>query len=396
MKIMKYAIPVAFLSMTLCACSGAKVTTESVRQTDLFAVKRGISIPTLDISGDTERQVVIEPGTPTTRQGHPNSILLPDGKTMYVIWTIGHGGPCGSLKRSDDGGLTWSDKLETPANWKDYANCPALYLLKDPSGKERLVTYVNRTPDGLIMSRAYSEDLGKTWSPFESCICSADGQPLLADVMPFTAIVPVDGGKRLLGVTNLRRPYQKGMTNMLAQSYSDDGGLTWSPWRIILDMETANVPCEPEIIRSPDGKELLMLVRDNNRAYNSWIMTSRNEGFTWSEPFQAPASVTMDRHTARYTPDGRLVIVGRDVAENSPCKGHFVAWVGTYDDLANNREGQYRIKLLHSYKTTEYPGLSVLPDGTIVAITSLPYREGENYSIVETRFKLAETDRMVK
>lgn len=183
---------------------------------------------------------------------------------------------------------------------------------------------------------------------------------------------------------------------MLVQSCSEDGGLSWDPWRIILDLDNEFIPCEPEIIRSPDGMELLMIIRENNRKYNSWIMTSRNEGRTWSEPFQAPASVTMDRHQACYTPDGRLVIVGRDVAEKSPCKGHFVAWVGTYDDLAKRREGQYRIKLIHSYKTTEYPGLSVLPDGTVVAITSLAYRIDENYSIVEARFKLEETDSMLK
>ena len=112
--------------------------------------------------------------------------------------------------------------------------------------------------------------------------------------------------------------------------------------------------------------------------------------------FQAPASVTFDRHQAKYAPDGRLVIVGRDVAEKSSSKGHFAAWVGTYQDLAEGREGQYRVKLIHSYKTTEYPGLVVLPDGTFVATTSLPYRKGENYSLVCTRFKLEELDKQVK
>jgi hypothetical protein len=91
-----------------------------------------------------------------------------------------------------------------------------------------------------------------------------------------------------------------------------------------------------------------------------------------------------------------LVIVGRDVAENSPTKSHFVAWVGTYNDLVEGSEGQYRVKLLHTYKTTEYPGLEVLPDGTFVATNSVSYRPGENYSLVSTRFKLEELDNMIK
>src|SRR5690606_32590914 len=138
------------------------------------------------------------------------------------------------------------------------------------------------------------------------------------------------------------------------------------------------------------------LIRENNGAYNSWIMTSDNEGSTWSEPYQAPASVTMDRHQAMYAPDGRLVIVGRDVAQESPSRKHFVAWVGRYEDLVNGGEGEYRIKLLHTYNTTEYPGLELLADGTFVATNSVKYRPDENYSVVSVRFKLSEIDALAK
>jgi hypothetical protein len=47
-----------------------------------------------------------------------------------------------------------------------------------------------------------------------------------------------------------------------------------------------------------------------------------------------------------YTPDGRLVIAFRDQAPDSPTRGHFVAWVGTYQDIRDGRPGQCRIKLL--------------------------------------------------
>lgn len=355
-----------------------------------------IIIPTLDISTDSDRHTVIAQGTPEIRHGHPNTILMPDGKTMFVIWTLGHGGPCELLKKSVDEGRTWSEMLKVPDNWKQHANCPPLYLLPDKQGKERLFTFVNRGPYGYKMYRSNSEDGGNTWTPFEPVLIENSEDTLIADVMPFTAVVPIENGQKLLGVTNIRRPYEGGKTNILAQSYSSDGGFTWCHWRIILDLGDPHILCEPEIIRSPDRKQLLMLIRENNRAFNSWIMLSDNEGQTWSEPYQAPASVTMDRHQAKYAPDGRLVIVGRDVAEKSPSKGHFVAWIGTYQDLAEGREGQYRVKLLHTYKTTEYPGLVVLPDGTFVATNSVSYRPGENYSVVCTRFNLDELDKQIK
>lgn len=360
---------------------------------DRFQGQREITIKTLDISSDIHRQSVIAQGTEMIRQGHPTAVQTADN-TLYVMWTYGHGGPCGPLKKSEDGGQTWSNLLHVPENWILHSNCPAFYTLKDPNGKERIISYVSRGPAGFKMYHTVSEDNGNTWSPFRQVPIADDRGTLSAEVMPFTAIVPIENGQKLLGVTNTRRPYEGGYTNILVQSISEDGGLSWGHWRFILDLGNPYVPCEPEIIRSPDGKQLLMLIRENNRDFNSWIMTSENEGKTWSEPFQAPASVTMDRHQAKYADDGRLVIVGRDVASNSSTKGHFVAWVGSYEDLLQGKEGDYRIKLLHTHRSTEYPSLVKLPDGTFLAINSVGYKPQENYSVVATRFKLEEIDRM--
>ena len=87
----------------------------------------------------------------------------------------------------------------------------------------------------------------------------------------------------------------------------------------------------------------------------------------------------------------------RDVDSGSPTSTHFMAWVGRYADIIGGRDGEYRVKLLHSYKGGDngYPGLELLPDGTFVATTYIKYREGpEKNSVVSTRFTLAETDRM--
>jgi len=80
---------------------------------------------------------------------------------------------------------------------------------------------------------------------------------------------------------------------------------------------------------------------------------------------------------------------------NSSTYGHFVAWVGTYEDIRNNQPGEYRIKLLHSYAGVDcgYPGMELLPDGTIVATTYIKYKDDNNkHSIVSTRFRIQETD----
>jgi hypothetical protein len=94
-----------------------------------------------------------------------------------------------------------------------------------------------------------------------------------------------------------------------------------------------------------------------------------------------------------------MVVAFRDQALNSPTRGHFVAWVGRYDDIRAGRPGQYRVKLLHSHAGGDcgYPGVELLPDGTIVATTYIKYRAGaDKHSVVSTRFTLAETDALAK
>ena len=41
-------------------------------------------------------------------QGHPTTLLMPDGRTIFAVWCINRGGAAGPMARSDDGGLTWT------------------------------------------------------------------------------------------------------------------------------------------------------------------------------------------------------------------------------------------------------------------------------------------------
>ena len=352
------------------------------------AISPSFSIPLIDLSQDADRQVVVATGTETVYQGHPTTVLLPDGKTMFAVWTYNHGGECGPMKRSDDGSKTWSQLLPVPESWRKVKNCPAIYRLVDPEGKARLFVFA-QLGEGLVS--AYSEDDGKTWTDMRSI----EGLKMEKSVMPWCTITPVEGGKKLLAATNARRANDPDKrSNNVVQSISTDGGLTWGPVQIICDMPEFK-PCEPCFIRSPDGKQLLCLMRENMRTINSLFMVSDDEGKTWSQPKSVQDSLTGDRHQAKYAPDGRLVIVFRDMAPESPTRGHFVGWVGTYDDIVNQREGQYRLKLLHNYAGTDcgYPGLELLPDGTLVATTYLKYwNDRRKHSVVSTRFKMEELD----
>ena len=374
----------------VCALAAPLLAADPAASVAKVAPEKRTFPPTVDLSGDAARQVVIAQGTPEVYQGHPTTVLLPDGRTMFCVWTYNHGGACGPMKRSDDGGRTWSELLKVPENWKTTRNCPAIYRLVDPQGTARLFVFAGSGADGK-MHQSHSVDDGRTWTPMAS-----NG---LECVMPFCTIEPIDGGKALLALTNIRRPGEKQevRSNVISQSLSKDGGLTWSPWRVILDLSGLK-PAEPWLIRSPDGKELLCLLRENEKR-TALFITSRDDGRSWSAAKPLPPGLFGDRHVARYAPDGRLVVCFRDTggAYGSPTSPHFIAWVGRYEDIATGRDGVYRVKLLHSFKAGDngYPGVELLPDGTFVATTYIKYREGpEKNSVVSARFTLAETDRL--
>ena len=139
-----------------------------------------------------------------------------------------------------------------------------------------------------------------------------------------------------------------------------------------------------------------MLLRKNSRQFNSFVTFSDDEGQNWSTPVELPASLTGDRHTCRYTSDGRLVVVFRDTTRQSPTRGDWVAWIGHYQNIADGSEGQYRLRLMKNNNWDDccYPGVIVLPDDTVVSMPYGHWIADESPFIVSVQFKLSEIDQL--
>ncbi|MFC2167343.1 alkaline phosphatase D family protein, partial [Acidobacteriota bacterium] len=181
------------------------------------------------------------------------------------------------------------------------------------------------------------------------------------------------------------------------KTISEDGGLTWSEPVVIAHHLKAHL-CEPGLIRSPDGQQIAVLMRENSRQYNSFVMFSNDEGMTWTEPKELPGALTGDRHTGKYSLDGRLFITFRDRTHDSPTWGDWVGWVGTYEDIKQGLEGQYRVRLMDNTQSADcaYPGLEVFPDGTFVTTTYGHWTAGEEPYIKSVRFTLEELDQKLE
>ena len=369
--------------------------------------------------------------------GHPDAILLKDGSILDV-YPSGHGKGAIRSRISRDGGVTYDSEIENmPESWETSRETPTIYRLEFSDGTPDKILLVSGNPNwhdgkGTIggFNFSLSDDEGKTWSEFELCFSKKHD---------FT-VIPI------VSMASLTRLKENGVfvdkwmaffhnpdfVNYKTILSFENGKPVWSKPEPYFaqhrSIEKKANMCEVEVVRSDCGKgdELCLIARSNNKNYNSLLSFSKDEGKTWSKPVFAPSALNGERHKADYTPDGRLFITFRSIErseekikKNSVEKMKtwysegWVAWVGTYDDLKNGTEGQYRIKLAHTYldKQTEphisanadtgYCGNVVMDDGTVVTSTYGKFGEKNadgTYKtyVVSKRIKLSDVDKLVK
>ncbi|MCY2932920.1 MAG: sialidase family protein [Planctomycetota bacterium] len=350
----------------------------------------GYTIPILDIDGWADHQVIVD-REPGQYLGHPTTVLLEDGKTILTVYPKGHGkGPI-QYKKSTDAGKSWSERLPTPPNWVTSGETPTIHRVVDANGKKRLILFSGLKP----IRMAVSEDDGAHWTELKP-IADYGG------IVPMGSVVALkDKPGHYLALFHddgrfMNEPYRPSPKGFYVyQINSADGGLTWSEPKVVAHHPDAHL-CEPGAARSPDGKQIAVLLRENSRKHNSFLITSEDEGQTWSKPKELPAALTGDRHTAAYARDGRLLISFRDTTRKSPTKGDWVAWVGRYEDIIAGREGEYRVRIKQNHKSADcaYPGVEILADDTFVLTTYGHWTPTEQPYILSVRVRLDELDQL--
>ena len=351
-----------------------------------------ITIPTVDLDRAKGVHVLVD-REPGQYLGHVSTTVLHDQKTIVAAYPKGHGKGAIVLKQTTDGGRTWSDRLPTPKSWATSKEVPTIHRTIDPkTGKKRLILWSGLYPARL----AHSEDDGKTWSELEPI---GDWGGIV--VMGF--VEKLKDGSYLAMFHDDGRFFTKegrGKGPVLFTLYktiSKDGGLHWSQPEAIWSGKDVHL-CEPGCVRSPDGSQLAVLLRENSRRRNSHIIFSNDEGKSWTKPRELPASLTGDRHTPRYLKDGRLFLSFREMVKDSPFKGDWMAWVGTYEDLVKGQEGQYRIRIKDNKNRWDstYPGVEVLDDGTVVVTTYGHWEKGASPYILAARLDMAAIDQKAR
>ncbi|MFO1054472.1 MAG: sialidase family protein [Planctomycetota bacterium] len=348
-------------------------------------LESGFSIPQIDLAGENARQVLVDREA-GQYLGHPTTVLLEDGRTMIAVYPKGHGKGAIVMKRSTDGGRTWSDRLPVPASWATSLEVPTIHRTVDREGHRRLILFSGLRP----IRRAVSEDDGRTWSELES-IGGCGG------IVAMGALERARDGSYLAWFHDDGRYIAEGSKPQspvrftLYQVRSQDGGLTWNAPETIWSGTREHL-CEPGVVRDPRSATLALMLRENSRRFPSQVIFSDDDGVHWTAPVPMAGALTGDRHVARVAPDGSLVVTFRDTGPLSPTQGDWVIWVGSFQDLRDGTAGRFRARLMDNRHAWDcaYSGLELLPDGTFVATTYGHWTEGEPPYEMSVRFTLAE------
>lgn len=360
------AIPV-FATQALVAARG--VTAEP---------RRDFSIPMVDLAREDGLFTTVE--RRAGYLGHPSSVLLRDGRTLLVAYPDGHGRGNLILRRSRDAGDTWQP---LPATGQRVEETPILYRLDLPDGRERILL-VTCQPRKTVLEWMWSDDAGDTWSPRREW--KLDGPKGI--IVALASLWPVPGDQpRWRGVFH-DFAFDNYTVDLVLEATPDaPPGLRFENLRRI-DYATpagraaANRAglCEAGVVTKPDGTRLALVFRPEKRLTNSMVAFSDDAGLTWTDPRELPGALTGHRHESVNLPDGRTMLFMRDYSPlnpGNPSHGDWVAWVGTFGDLEEGREGQYRVRLRRNYGNSTnanigdcgYSGVELLPDGRVLAVT---------------------------
>ena len=385
----------------------------------LAAPLREYSIPMLELAREPSAYTVVD-RVEGQYLGQPTTVLFKDGRTLLAAYTDAHGNGRLLMSRSADGGDSWN-RLETGK--ARVPEVPTLYKLPLPDGRERVLLFTCQPRNGTL-EWMWSDDRGDSWSPRRQWKPEGTRGAIVA----LASLWPLADGKwrgvyhdfnydnwtvdlELVADPSAHGGHDCRIGNLRRIDYATPDGLKRA---------RAAGLCEAGVAPSPDGKRLALLFRPQHKKTNAMIAFSEDRGLSWTDPAELPGALSGERHTARYTPDGRLVVCFRDYSPlnwRNPSHGDWVAWVGTWDDLVEGREGECRVRLRRNYGNSTnanigdcgYTGLEILPDGRVLAVsyghwdtapgsTHPNHPEGRGLApyLLQVRFTMADLDRWRK
>lgn len=313
--------------------------------------------------------------------GQPDMVRTRTGR-LITAFPQGHGhGPL-LMRYSDDNGTTWQEfEKPLPEGWKGSQETPTLYTLKMADGRERIMLITacpGRWSEPGVDNRtgwdtSYSDDNGETWTEYTNWYPELNGRRN-ESIVGMASLIQLRDPKT-------GEPIQKWMgvyhdfdyvNYKTYLTFDEDGREQWTEPVPYLsehrEIEKTYQMCEIGMFRSPDGRTIVGLARSQSHNKPSTLIMSTDEGETWSEPIDLPGSLAGERHKALYDPvSGKLLITFREIQFDLDYDNKFEGgndwicnswgmWVGSYEDLIAQRDGDYRFRLSEDWTRNRYKG----------------------------------------
>lgn len=329
--------------------------------------------------------------------GQPDMVMLDDNQTLITVYPKGHGIGSLVMRISYDAGETWADYEHMPESWSRSRETPTLYKLNMTDGTTKLILICGRPSwgDNTVTGgwdTSISTDNGETWSEYKTFHPTYNNGQQNYSVVAMASLIQLKDAQgnfidKWMGVYHDLN-YVNYKTYL---TFDENGNEQWTAPEPYLSeyrsIESSRQLCEVGLFRSPDGKRIVGMARSQSHNHLSTMFYSDDEGETWSEPTDMQGSLAGERHKALYDPiSGKIMVTFREIqydqngnnqfdGGNDWMAGDWVAWIGTYEDIMEQGEGEYRILLCEDWANnrysgdTGYTGMVVQPDGTFILDT---------------------------
>lgn len=264
-----------------------------------------------------QERVFIGPGM--TRLANGDILMLaPWGSAPAKFEELRGVYPPPRFYRSRDGGRTWERGSRIPLEWKisGTINNGGFSFLRLPDRRLMLVghRYVPDNKGGGLPFLSFSSDEGVTWTPAKIVgqgVAPDDGWYLMND-----RLIQLRSGRVLVPVAHAVPG--SGPEGDLAEGgcfYSDDAGATWKLSQLVLPKGALRGMAEPCVAELSDGRVMMIA-----RSGTGYLMQSfsTDGGATWSAPTKTALLSPCTSVTLRKLPDGRLIVFYNHVKEDRP------------------------------------------------------------------------------
>ena len=298
------------LLLAVQARGGADLTTLPFARAE-FVVPPSIVIP------HVRDRVFIGPGTTQLPNGDI-LLLAPWGCAPATFEELRGVYPLPHFYRSSDHGRTWQEKERIAMEWKitGTINNGGFSFLRLQDGRLALVghRYVADNKGGGLPMISFSSDNGASWTPARIVgkeVAPDDGWYIMND-----RLKQLRNGRLLIPVAHA--VVGSGPEGDLAEAgcfYSDDGGATWKLSQLVRPKGALRGMAESCVAELPDGHILMLARSGTGYLVDSW---SEDGGVTWSPPKNTALLSPCTSLTLKTLPDGRLIVFYNHVKEDSP------------------------------------------------------------------------------